>query len=229
MLAIAIVILLTSETYTCAEVELDSTLLSKAGHAVTPHVATRGWPCKSCAPRHPSRIKIAPVRTHVSSRSHMVCLSADAHDASGIVERGMLQASEGDLSGAVKSFRAALELEPQRAETHHQLGLALAKEGDLLAANESFQRVLELEPQRATLTSAELLAPGSERVQVTSSAVPKVDVDHKVDTLLHCGTIQMKFGDLTEAEASFKSVLDIDPTNADALKQLDVIEQKRRA
>eukprot|EP00746_Dinoflagellata_sp_MGD_P078215 gnl/MRDRNA2_/MRDRNA2_31296_c0_seq1.p1 gnl/MRDRNA2_/MRDRNA2_31296_c0~~gnl/MRDRNA2_/MRDRNA2_31296_c0_seq1.p1 ORF type:complete len:250 (-),score=54.48 gnl/MRDRNA2_/MRDRNA2_31296_c0_seq1:28-777(-) len=193
--------------------------------------------------RHKSRLSMLPTKFSIGQRDtplfqghwtpidhkvlvhHGICLAVDDGAANLAYGHGMQEAEKGDFAAAIRSFQDAIEVEPQRAETHHQLGLALAKTGDLVAAQKAFQKVLELDPQRDVLNYAELVAPGSARARAAPAVVPNIDLQHKTDSMFHCGMISLKYGDLREAEKSFREVLEIDPAHADARKQLDLLKQ----
>jgi Flp pilus assembly protein TadD len=58
-------------------------------------------------------------------------------------------ARQGDHSGAVEHWRAALEAKPGNASTHHNLGIALADRGQGAEAVRHFTEALRLDPGNA--------------------------------------------------------------------------------
>ena len=54
----------------------------------------------------------------------------------------------GDVDGAIRHFRAALEIQPQFGSAQYALALALARQGQFEAAVQEFRRSLELSPHR---------------------------------------------------------------------------------
>jgi tetratricopeptide (TPR) repeat protein len=71
-------------------------------------------------------------------------IAASAHNNLAI-----LLARQGDLSGAVGHWRAALEAKPGNANTHHNLGIALADRGQRAEAIRHFTEALRLDPGNA--------------------------------------------------------------------------------
>ena len=59
---------------------------------------------------------------------------------------GAKQLREGNMSGGIEHFRAALKMAPNFAPAHYQLGLALRQKGDLAQASREFQRAHQLDP-----------------------------------------------------------------------------------
>ena len=64
-------------------------------------------------------------------------------------ERGNLAFKAEDYPGAIKHFRAALELDDRSADLWYNLGLALYEAGMYPDAIEAFQEALEIDPKRA--------------------------------------------------------------------------------
>jgi Flp pilus assembly protein TadD len=58
-------------------------------------------------------------------------------------------AQKGDLDGAIREYRAALNLNPNIAVVHNALGGALAQKGDLDGAIREFREALSLDPHLA--------------------------------------------------------------------------------
>ncbi|MBW1683633.1 MAG: tetratricopeptide repeat protein [Deltaproteobacteria bacterium] len=71
-------------------------------------------------------------------------IAASAHNNLAI-----LLARQGDLSGAVEHWRAALEAKPGNANTHHNLGIALTDRGQGVEAMRHFTEALRLDPGNA--------------------------------------------------------------------------------
>jgi tetratricopeptide (TPR) repeat protein len=71
-------------------------------------------------------------------------ISASAHNNLAI-----LLARQGDSSGAVEHWKAALEARPGNANTHHNLGIALADRGQRAEAIRHFTEALRLDPGNA--------------------------------------------------------------------------------
>ena len=80
-------------------------------------------------------------------------------------ELGRLLAVAGDAPGAVRSFRAALRLDPKRVETRRGLALAMLQAGDVAGAGAEFRRVLRHAPRDGTALYhlADLARSGGDR------------------------------------------------------------------
>ncbi len=59
---------------------------------------------------------------------------------------GKVRDGEGDLVGAIASYRKAVELEPRRSQAWINLGIDLHRQGDDDAALEALQRAIEIDP-----------------------------------------------------------------------------------
>jgi tetratricopeptide (TPR) repeat protein len=59
---------------------------------------------------------------------------------------GALKA-QGDVSGAITSYKKALDLDPKYAYAHTNLGLALQAQGDVKGAIQCFKKALDLDPK----------------------------------------------------------------------------------
>jgi tetratricopeptide (TPR) repeat protein len=70
-------------------------------------------------------------------------------DAKSLFELGNQMHELGDYDGALKSYRSALEIEPNSPVILANLGSISYKLGDYSGAKEAYERALELEPHRA--------------------------------------------------------------------------------
>ncbi|MGH7839505.1 MAG: tetratricopeptide repeat protein, partial [Candidatus Binataceae bacterium] len=55
-----------------------------------------------------------------------------------------------ELDGAIKEYRAALEIDPANVNAHLGLGLTLEAKGNLPAALDEYRRALALDPDSET-------------------------------------------------------------------------------
>lgn len=62
---------------------------------------------------------------------------------------GSLRQASGDVKGAMQSFEAALEIDPNFATGHFNLGMALKQAGQFSAAIAHYQKALQLQPDYA--------------------------------------------------------------------------------
>ncbi len=74
------------------------------------------------------------------------CSTPSSPTAEQLVLDGIARAERKDFGGAAASFRRALALRPDDADTRYNLGLALLERGDLAGAEAELRRVLELRP-----------------------------------------------------------------------------------
>ncbi|HIB77694.1 MAG TPA: tetratricopeptide repeat protein, partial [Flavobacteriales bacterium] len=56
---------------------------------------------------------------------------------------------QGDLTGAVASYRRAIAIDPEHAGAHFNLGSALQQQGDLTGAVASYRRAIAIDPEDA--------------------------------------------------------------------------------
>lgn len=93
------------------------------------------------------RVKQAIARVRSKNLPVPVPTVTNLELAQASIDRGNLQAQQGDLNQAIASYRQAIALEPNQAEFHLGLGCLLLQSGELIAAQESFQRAIALNPQ----------------------------------------------------------------------------------
>ncbi len=133
---------------------------------------------------------------------------------------GTAQEANGDLSGAEKSFRAAVDLDAAHAPALSNLGTVLLHKNRFDEAREYFERALKVRPDYTrALVNLGLLDKQTGRLQ---SALDYFDRALKTDPadpalITYSGSILQALGRLDEAEAKFKSVLSGQPGYADAL------------
>src|SRR5215510_12650851 len=87
------------------------------------------WPEHAEIPTGPSNSGNGDVATHITL--------------------GVGLAQQSDLDGAIREFRAALNLDPNDAVAHSNLGITLARKGDLDGAIREYRRTLSLDPNNA--------------------------------------------------------------------------------
>ncbi|HVO41882.1 MAG TPA: TIR domain-containing protein, partial [Aggregatilineales bacterium] len=63
-------------------------------------------------------------------------------DAQDYLERGLKRMGDGEFAGAIRDFTAAIELNPDHAETYYQRGLAHDRTGDRIGAAVDYHRAL---------------------------------------------------------------------------------------
>jgi Tfp pilus assembly protein PilF len=68
-------------------------------------------------------------------------------DAYSFLRAGMANERTGDNTGAERSYRRGLELEPNNADLHNALGWALFQEGKSAEAIAEYQKALAADPE----------------------------------------------------------------------------------
>jgi Flp pilus assembly protein TadD len=85
-------------------------------------------------------------RTALEEAKRLRQRKADAQASVFAVSLGLRRAGEGDLAGAVESFREAVRLAPDSADAHYQLALALRRRGAAEEADVHFREARRLAP-----------------------------------------------------------------------------------
>jgi tetratricopeptide (TPR) repeat protein len=139
-------------------------------------------------------------------------LSPGAH-----VNLGFVLTGKGDMDGALRCFRKALELDPTYAAAHTNLGAALAARGDQDGAIRCYRRAIELDPKLAQAHS-----------NLGSALCARGDVDgaiHCFEKAIGLGPGRTSFhynlgvalqakGDLDSAIRCYQKATELDPKNA---------------
>lgn len=90
-------------------------------------------------------------KEHSATTNQLETKELESHSIIELVESwfnlGLKQANAGDLSGAIESWRKALEINPNLAEIWHNLGSALGRLEHYPEAIESFNHALQIDPQ----------------------------------------------------------------------------------
>lgn len=136
---------------------------------------------------------------------------ADDHITEG---DGLLR--RGDLAGAERCYRLALEADPRSASALQSLGYLAMQRGDLQAGVQWARRAVEAAPGFAlayNLLGSALLALG--RYEEALAALPKGPTDSRrarEGMAFHLGLCCAGLGRWREAEAHLRAALDGDPT-----------------
>ncbi|CAK0807911.1 unnamed protein product [Prorocentrum cordatum] len=124
-------------------------------------VAWRGWDVHRVRPVRSGRRRVlvaewwlgtgcseADPRPRDSEEAILRVLQSHGDSAQLHTILGADLAERGDLAGAEKSLRTAVELDPRHLEAQHGLAYVLAQRGDRAGAEEGLRAVLRLDPQQ---------------------------------------------------------------------------------
>ncbi len=120
---------------------------------------------------------------------------------------GIQAAQAGDLETAIELFRAVIERDPEHVEAHYKLGWVLGSQGFLDPALRSFEQVVRLDPQHQE-ARYNLGAILLQKAQLESVAPGQLDLDL-----------------LRQAQAAFKTVMEINAFDPKSLAMLNLIER----
>jgi tetratricopeptide (TPR) repeat protein len=137
---------------------------------------------------------------------------------------------KGDHEGAVRSYRQALEMNPNSAVYHNNLGLSLAEGGKLEEAKAEFINALEYDPDQKDVHNnlgSLLRRQGNfeEAIAHYREAV-RIDPEH-VEAQLSLGTALSEFGRLKEAAVHLSQAARLDPRNPFPLYHLGIVWHKQ--
>lgn len=139
------------------------------------------------------------------------------------IELGDAQHEQGDLNGAIASFREALRLDPQSSRAARRLGVALGSTGDYTEALSVLSGAILREPQN------ELLLYERAQVETHTGDFARAEADLRnalaikpdyADALNNLGSLLAQSGDASGAESSFRQALTVDPYNPGARANL---------
>lgn len=136
-----------------------------------------------------------------------------------------------DAAGAVKALRKAVELNPQAVQVRLNLALALRMSGDVAQAEIELRQMTADFPHEATpwqylfglLKEQSWEAEAKEMLEGALERDPQ-----NIGMLISLGREQLFAFDMAEATQSFRTVLSLDPTNADAYLGLADIAERQR-
>jgi tetratricopeptide (TPR) repeat protein len=136
-----------------------------------------------------------------------------------------------DLQGAARSYRKALDINPNNADAHNRLAAILIKQNKLVEAIKHFNKAVEIEPNNATVHTnlgAILIRTGkiNEGIEHYSKAIeinPKHDLAH-----YNWAIILARHRKLDDAIKHFRKTVEINPGHASAYYNIGIILGKQR-
>jgi tetratricopeptide (TPR) repeat protein/transglutaminase-like putative cysteine protease len=133
--------------------------------------------------------------------------------------RGWELHEKGDLDGAIGEYRAALQLNPNDAQTHSNLGLVLKGKGDMDGAIAEYRAALQLNPNDAQTHShlgVALKNKGDLDGAITEYRAGLGLKPDDADTHYNLGNALRLKGDLDAAIAEYRAALWLEPDDAEA-------------
>ena len=132
----------------------------------------------------------------------------------------------GDFTAAVTLLRAELSRRPDDGDVARLLAQTLYWLHDRPAAQALYETILQRHPQDTTsrLAYARMLSEIGELHRAQTVATPLLHVPAtRVEANVLVGTVSYWRGDLTSARRFFETALQLDPSHAEAARQLDEI------
>ena len=136
-----------------------------------------------------------------------------------------------DLSGAIQIIENFIEMYPKHGQAHNDLGVLYYKNEFKTKVLASYLKAVELEPENVTFRKnlADFLYVEEGRVEEALEnyvEVLRIKPDD-VETLLVTGHICTSIDRYEDAMSFYKKVLNIEPGNLDARKNLEVLERRQ--
>ena len=127
--------------------------------------------------------------------------------------KGLAYFEKGEFKNARLEFKNAIQIDPKYVDAYEKLGETNLKIGDARGAFSAYSAVAELEPDNTAvqlkiatfLMLAKKFEDSRKKLEMVLNREPT-----NVDALLMMAGLLGQEGDLTESEAAFKKVLEID-------------------
>ena len=134
-------------------------------------------------------------------------------EAQALVQAGLVQSQYQDFSGADRTFRRALELDPDNKLAWYNLGVIAQHDGRTADARKAYDKALKIDPTYASALFYEaVLLESSDPDQAVALLKRAVAADPKASTAyLRLGRALAKNGSDDEAEDAFRRAVAIDP------------------
>lgn len=174
-------------------------------------------------------------------------IAFNANLALSLLTLGERQYRSADLSGALNTYRRALELDPESLITHYRLGYVYTQSGELENAQHHLTRALEIEkdfsPAVATLgyvyrRIGEKMAQGIDRDTMLNyaetyllkalSASPKLMDEDNESWWGSLGGLYRRRNQVDEAIRAYEQAAEVSPTSSYAFSNLALLYMQRR-
>lgn len=155
--------------------------------------------------------------------SRAAVLNPESHTA--LINLGFIYADNGNLGGAVETFRAAVERRPLFPDYHYHLGTFLMEMGKINESITEFERALTINPRYGVasllLGKAYLAKDDPERALAVLEVAPW---DDWPEMLVLAARAYSKMGKRKEAAESLRKAIAIDPANPEAKELLHSVK-----
>ncbi|MGW7469870.1 tetratricopeptide repeat protein [Streptomyces xantholiticus] len=134
-------------------------------------------------------------------------------EAQALVHAGLMQSQYQDFSGAERTFRRVLELDPENKLAWFNLGVIAQRDGRTADAREAYDKALKIDPKFASaLFNEAVLLESSDPDRALTLLKRAVAANPKASTAhLRLGRALSKQGRDDEAEDAFRRAVETDP------------------
>jgi serine/threonine protein kinase/Tfp pilus assembly protein PilF len=150
-----------------------------------------------------------PPRPEEAIRYHTAALALRPHNPAECVNLGNALRARGEVVGAIRAYREALDGHPDYAAGHERLGLALDQNGDsdgAIAQMRETTRLRRYVPDHVVLGN--LLARNGLSDEAIASYQRAIDIDPQYSMAhYNLGTVLLETGHLDEAVASYRTAI----------------------
>ncbi|UYQ64116.1 tetratricopeptide repeat protein [Streptomyces peucetius] len=133
--------------------------------------------------------------------------------AQALVQAGLMQSQYEDFSGAARTFKRVLELDPENKLAWFNLGVIAQRDGRTADAREAYDRALGIDPKfTSALFNEAVLLESSDPDRAVTLLKRAVAADPKASTAyLRLGQALAKKGRDDDAEDAFRRAVATDP------------------
>ena len=162
-------------------------------------------------------------------QQYRLALKADPRNAQTLYNLSVAQRQVGDRAGEKSSLLRALDLNPDLAPAHDALGVISLQQGEIAGARREFERGLELDAQcvscKVHLATILLKTADDSRgralLQQAVEDAPDSEEAHRA-----YGMFLASIDSLPEARAQLAKAIELNPSSADSLSDLGMIQGK---